>query len=390
MKNTNSKLTTHSSPFPAPSSDIIVMKFGGTSVRDNESRFAAMRHIQRNVDDGKKVVVVVSAMGRKGEPYATDTLINLLKNIEGNASICPQELDLVMSCGEILSASYFSHLINQNNLPGIAFTGAQAGILTDDNAGEAKILSINPKRILDELDKGKIPVVAGFQGANENGDVRTLGRGGSDTSAVALGSALNAEKVEIYSDVNGIANVDPRQSSDAQFLNQISAEQILTMADEGSKVIHPRAVVASLKTQTPIVVKNTFTNSGGTTIYHGESEANTVCIAHRDNLVQIEFDDVTDPSGISDIIKVNDKQYLLRNSVYLKEKIEVLRQSYTFNITENWATISVVFGKSKFDVLQLENTQIINSDEKVIRYLLKSEYLTDSIKTILNQYIKNK
>ena len=243
---------------------------------------------------------------------------------------------------------------------------------------------------MDELDKGKIPVVAGFQGANENGDVRTLGRGGSDTSAVALGSALNAEKVEIYSDVNGIANVDPRQSSDAQFLNQISAEQILTMADEGSKVIHPRAVVASLKTQTPIVVKNTFTNSGGTTIYHGESEANTVCIAHRDNLVQIEFDDVTDPSGISDIIKVNDKQYLLRNSVYLKEKIEVLRQSYTFNITENWATISVVFGKSKFDVLQLENTQIINSDEKVIRYLLKSEYLTDSIKTILNQYIKNK
>ncbi len=390
MKNTNSKLTTHSSPFPAPSSDIIVMKFGGTSVRDNESRFAAMRHIQRNVDNGKKVVVVVSAMGRKGEPYATDTLINLLKNVEGNMSICPQELDLVMSCGEILSASYFSHLINQHNLHGIAFTGAQAGILTDDNAGKAKILRINPKRILDELDKGKIPVVAGFQGANENGDVRTLGRGGSDTSAVALGSALNAEKVEIYSDVNGIANVDPRQSSDAQFLNQISAEQILTMADEGSKVIHPRAVVASLKTQTPIVVKNTFTNSGGTTIYHGESEANTVCIAHRDNLVQIEFDDVTDPSGISDIIKVNDKQYLLRNSVYLKEKIEVLRQSYTFNITENWATISVVFGKSKFDVLQLENTQIINSDEKVIRYLLKSEYLTDSIKTILNQYIKNK
>ncbi len=364
------------------------MKFGGTSVRDNESRFAAMKHIKRNVNDGKKVVVVVSAMGRKGEPYATDTLINLLKNVDGNVSICPQELDLVMSCGEIISAAYFSHLINQHNLPGIAFTGTQAGVMTDDNAGEAEIISINPKRILDELDKGKIPVVAGFQGANEDGDVRTLGRGGSDTSAVALGSALHAEKVEIYSDVNGIANADPRQISKVQFLKQISTEQILRMADEGSKVIHPRAVRSSLSTQTPIVAKNTFNDSEGTTIFHGDSKENTVCISHRDNLVKIEFDDVADVSGISYIIKVNDKQYLLQDNVYLKDKIEVLRKSHTFNITDNWVTISVIFGQSKSNSIQLENASIINSDEKVIRYLLKGEYLTDSIRKIFDQYIK--
>jgi len=179
---------------------IIVMKFGGTSLRSEESRAHAIKHIRSHADSGKQVVVVVSAIGRKGEPYATDTMISLLKDLGEPVKLA--ELDSVMSIGEILSSAYFSHLLSQNGLPAQAFTGSLAGILTDDNPGNAEILGINPSRIRSALNAGKIAVVAGFQGATAEGDVRTLGRGGSDTSAVALAAALKAEKVEIYSDVD--------------------------------------------------------------------------------------------------------------------------------------------------------------------------------------------
>jgi aspartate kinase len=366
------------------------MKFGGTSVRDDKSRFAAMKHIKRNVDDGKKVVVVVSAMGRKGEPYATDTLINLMKNIDGNVSICPQELDLVMSCGEIISASYFSHFINQHYLPGIAFTGYQAGILTDDNAGEAKIKSINPERILKELDKGKIPVIAGFQGANSVGDIRTLGRGGSDTSAVALSSALNAEKVEIYSDVDGVAYADPRQVENVKYLKSVSVKQILLMADEGSKVIHPRALNASIPTQTPIVVRNTFNDFVGTNINHGEEIHNNVTIAHCNSLAIAEFEECTNVSGISGIKNIDDKQYLLTNDVYLDTKLSKLKKINKYvKLRLNYATVSVVFSKSISEMYEVSNAKIIFSNNHIIRYLVKSEYLTNTINQLYNYYIKH-
>ena len=234
---------------------IIVMKFGGTSVQTEESRRHVIKHIRRNVESGKKVVAVVSAMGRKGDPYATDTLISLLKDV--GEPVNPAELDSVMSIGERLSSAYFSHLLTMNGMPAAAFTGGQAGILTDDNPGNAEILEINTSRIRKALSEGKTAVVAGFQGVTSEGDVRTLGRGGSDTSAVALGSSLGAEVVEIYSDVDGIANCDPRQIPEAVFMDSVSVTQILTMADEGSKVIHPRAVKASLKTKTEIDVPNT-------------------------------------------------------------------------------------------------------------------------------------
>jgi len=186
----------------------IVMKFGGTSLRDESSRESALTHIKRYAEAGEKVVVVVSAMGRKGEPYSTDTLVNLLKQV--GPSICPRELDLIMSVGESISSAFFTHLLSQNGLDAVSFNGRQAGILTDDNTGNAEILEINPVRIVEALNEGNIAVVAGFQGVNDRGDIRTLGRGGSDTSAVALAAALEAEKVEIFSDVDGIANCDPK------------------------------------------------------------------------------------------------------------------------------------------------------------------------------------
>ncbi|MCH2269609.1 MAG: aspartate kinase [SAR324 cluster bacterium] len=372
-----------------PAESIIVMKFGGTSIRDDESRTAAVEHIRRHADSGKQVVVVVSAMGRKGEPYATDTLISLLKDI--GEPVNPAELDSVMSIGEILSSAYFSHLLSQNGLPAQAFTGSQAGILTDDNPGDAEILEINPARIRNVLNAGKIAVVAGFQGATAEGDVRTLGRGGSDTSAIALASALNAEKVEIYSDVDGIANCDPRQISEAAFMDSVSAAQILSMAGEGSKVIHPRAIKASLQTKTPIIARNTFSNASGTTIFHGspDEESNQVTLAHRDEMCLIEFESKTDAQIlVPEMIPIDERRFVLKNDVYLENRIKELQNKLGALRKENgWATISVVFDKSASESMNLPDTEIIPSGKNVICYLLKEDLLQSTLRTLYGQYI---
>ena len=372
-----------------PAESIIVMKFGGTSIRDDESRTAAVEHIGRHADSGKQVVVVVSAMGRKGGPYATDTLISLLKDI--GEPVNPAELDSVMSIGEILSSAYFSHLLSQNGLPAQAFTGSQAGILTDDNPGDAEILEINPARIRNVLNAGKIAVVAGFQGATAEGDVRTLGRGGSDTSAVALASALNAEKVEIYSDVDGIANCDPRQISEAAFMDSVSAAQILSMAGEGSKVIHPRAIKASLQTKTPIIARNTFSNASGTTIFHGspDEESNQVTLAHRDEMCLIEFESKTDAQkSVPEMIPIDERRFVLKNDVYLENRIKELQNKLGALRKENGcATISVVFDKSASESMNLPDTEIIPSGKNVICYLLKKDLLQSTLRKLYGQYI---
>ncbi|HIO82492.1 MAG TPA: aspartate kinase, partial [Deltaproteobacteria bacterium] len=300
-------------------------------------------------------------------------------------------LDSVMSIGEILSSAYFSHLLSQNGLPAQAFTGSQAGILTDDNPGDAEILEINPARIRNVLNAGKIAVVAGFQGATAEGDVRTLGRGGSDTSAVALASALNAEKVEIYSDVDGIANCDPRQISEAAFMDSVSAAQILSMAGEGSKVIHPRAIKASLQTKTPIIARNTFSNASGTTIFHGspDEESNQVTLAHRDEMCLIEFESKTDAQKlVPEMIPIDERRFVLKNDVYLENRIKELQNKLGALRKENgWATISVVFDKSASESMNLPDTEIIPSGKNVICYLLKEDLLQSTLRTLYGQYI---
>ena len=368
---------------------IIVMKFGGSSVRSEKSRGQVIKHIRTHAESFKKLVVIVSAMGRKGEPYATDTLIALLKDL--GEPVNPAELDEVMSIGETLSSAFFSHLLSQNGLPAEAFTGRQAGILTDDNPGNAEILEINPTRILKTLNQGKIAVVAGFQGVTAAGDVRTLGRGGSDTSAVALGSALNAERVEIFSDVDGIANCDPRQISSASFINSISAKQIMSMANEGSSVLHPRAVKASLKTKTPIVARNTFSAAAGTTIFHHETDEGSklVTLAHRENLALISFEECTDPQKIiPEIIRIDEHKFILKNDVYLENNLNLLRKSSaTLNKEVGWATVSVVFDKSTAKNKNVPNAEIIPSRENVICYLLKEENLSSSLQILYEHYI---
>ncbi|MEN8165070.1 MAG: aspartate kinase, partial [Acidobacteriota bacterium] len=238
---------------------------------------------------GKRIAVVVSAMGRKGEPYATDTLIDLLAGAGEPAS--PRELDLAMSAGELLSAAYFAHFLSLDGIPAEAFTGPQAGFLTDGAAGQAEILSLKPERVRRCLEEGKVAVVAGFQGADAEGEIRTLGRGGSDTSAVALGAALTAIEVEIYTDVEGVAEADPRRVPAARFLTSMSADTLLAMAEEGSKVLHPRALRAAQPSRTPIRVRNTFDMTPGTLVTHetAAGPARPLALAHREGLALVHI-----------------------------------------------------------------------------------------------------
>lgn len=234
---------------------IIVQKFGGTSLRNEKVREKAIRHIQKAKQSGYQVVVVVSAMGRKGDPYATDTLLDWI-SANGNR-LCDQEKDMLLCCGEMISSATLSSLINARGIPAIAMTGMQAGIMTNDDYGNAQIISMQPKRIHDELEKNKVVIVCGFQGGTSKGDMTTLGRGGSDTSATALGMALKAEYVDIFTDVKGIMTADPRIVEDARPLNWVTYNEICNMAYQGAKVVHPRAVEIAMQSQVPIRVRHT-------------------------------------------------------------------------------------------------------------------------------------
>lgn len=249
---------------------IIVQKFGGTSVKSPDSRKAVLKHVLKARQEGFDVVVVVSAMGRKGDPYATDTLIQLLES--QGSPICPKKRDLIMACGEIISSAVMAANIESAGIPAEAMTGFQAGILTTGEFGNADIISINPEPILEKLKEGKVVVVAGFQGRTEKGEITTLGRGGSDTTAVVLGGYLKADVVEIYTDVPGVAVTDPRIIPEAPFLPQISFKEMLTMAENGARVIHPRAVKAAMNFNMPFRIKSTFDDDDGTLVGQKSSD----------------------------------------------------------------------------------------------------------------------
>lgn len=243
---------------------IIVQKFGGTSVASPEKRRQAAQWVKRAKDSGYHPVVVVSAMGRVGEPYATDTLIRIA--VQENPDISPREIDLVASCGEIISSSVMVGALREHGLDAVALTGAQAGIITDDNFNDARILRVEPERLLSLLREGRVPVVAGFQGVTGAGEVTTLGRGGSDTTGAALGSSLGAEVVEIFTDVPGIKTADPAIVPEARTIPVMNYEEVFEMASLGARVIHPRAVEIARRSGIPLRVRSTFEDGPGTLI----------------------------------------------------------------------------------------------------------------------------
>lgn len=244
---------------------IIVQKFGGTSVATTESRQAVRKKVLNALDAGYLPVVVISAMGRKGEPYATDTLINLLKM--ENPNVAKHEMDFMMSCGENLATAVIAANLQAVGIKAQALTGGQAGLITDENFGAARILKVNTDHLMKLLKQEIVPVVCGFQGVTEDGkNITTIGRGGSDTTAAAIGAALRAEVVEIYTDVEGIMTADPRIVDAAEILECISYGEICQLAYQGAKVIHPRAVEIAMQKNIPLMIKSTFSDAPGTLI----------------------------------------------------------------------------------------------------------------------------
>ena len=242
---------------------ILVQKFGGTSVATREARLAAAGHIEDALAKEYRVVVVVSAMGRRGDPYATDTLLGV---IDDSDVVSKRDLDVLMTCGEAISAVVFASFLRSRGHEVSLLNGIQAGIMTNSQYGDARILDIHPQRIVEELEQGRIVVVMGFQGGTAEGDITTLGRGGSDTTATALGVALDAEYVDIFTDVEGIMTADPRIVSDARRLNQVTYTEICNLAYQGAKVIHPRAVEVAMQKNIPIRVRSTHSKDEGTLV----------------------------------------------------------------------------------------------------------------------------
>lgn len=243
---------------------LIVQKFGGTSVSTDSRRKQTVEKIKNAINEGYTPVVVVSAMGRMGAPYATDTLISLLSKDFRKKNL--QAQDTLISCGEIISTVVMCNELFNEGIDAIPLSGGQAGIITDNSYSNAGILKVDENKILEILKENKIPIVAGFQGVTEKGFTTTLGRGGSDVTAVLLGVAIKAEKVVIYTDVDGIMTTDPRIVPEASLIKEINYEEIFQFAEQGAKVIHPRAVEIAKKNSMPLLIKNTMSESGGTLI----------------------------------------------------------------------------------------------------------------------------
>ena len=243
---------------------ILVQKFGGTSVATQERREMVVDKIEGAVARGFFPVVVVSAIGRSGDPYATDTLINLANSVGVKSN--PREMDMLMSCGEIISCVILANTVKKRGYDSMVLTGGQAGIITDESYGDAEVLRVDPQFIYECIEKNIIPVVAGFQGKSEKGDITTLGRGGSDVTGAIMGEALNAEAVEIYTDVEGVMTADPRIVPDAMVMETIYYNEVFQMAEYGAKVIHPRAVEVAMRSSIPLLIKNTMSDSAGTLI----------------------------------------------------------------------------------------------------------------------------
>lgn len=279
------------------SKGVKVMKFGGTSVASAPNRMRAALRVVSAKEQGYDPVVVVSAIGRRGDPYATDTLLGLLKEIDPNVDPDPREVDLIAACGEIMSSVIFAHTLKTLGHSSMSFRGGQAGIRTDGVYSNARIVGINPISIFQCLEKGAIPVVCGFQGVyvagdgTPGGELTTLGRGGSDTTASAIGAALQADAVEIYTDVEGVKTADPDMVKNAPTLRKVTYDEVAEIAHLGAKVVHPRAAEIAMKFDIPLWVKSTFSDDEGTEIVSRDQfpGRRVTGVTHTGKLVYLQF-----------------------------------------------------------------------------------------------------
>lgn len=252
-----------------------VLKFGGTSMQTQVSRKQVLKHIKDALNECDALIVVVSALGRLPDPYATDTLLQLIHTKE-TSKAARREQDLLLSCGETIAAVVLSTELQRNGIGAIALTGAQAGIRTDEAHRSATIKHVDTDRLKRELQTYPVIVVAGFQGQSNSGEITTIGRGGSDTTAVALAAALKADAVHIFTDVNGMMTADPHIVKNARSLQTITYTEMSHLAYDGAKIIHPQAIDIAMQAKMPIRIRSTFSNEQGTLItWLAENEQST-------------------------------------------------------------------------------------------------------------------
>lgn len=277
---------------------LIVKKFGGSSVATTEKIMNVAKRVLSEKQPGDQIVMVVSAMGD-----TTDDLITLANGITKNPYQYAREMDMLLTTGEQVSISLLAMAFKSLGQPAISLTGPMAGMRTDSVHTKGRIKDIQPKRVHEELDKGNIVVVAGFQGADEIGDLVTLGRGGSDTSAVALAGALKADSCEIYTDVDGVYSADPRIVKNARKMKEITYYEMLEMARLGAGVMQPRSVEMGKYFNIPIHVRSTFTNKPGTIIredYTMEDKDFVIRgVAHDEKVAKIAVLGIPNTPGIA-------------------------------------------------------------------------------------------
>ena len=300
--------------------DTIVLKFGGSSVADNDKLQTVAKKIIKLYDDENNIVVVVSAQGKM-----TDNLIKQAKEL----SLKPnkREMDVLLSVGEQITTAKLAILLNYLGYEAISLTGWQAGIHTNSDNQKAKIENIDLTRIKQELEKRKIVIVAGFQGIDENNNITTFGRGGSDTTAVALSAVLKAQKCYIYSDVDGIYTADPNKIKDTKKLKNISYEEMKELSSEGAKVLHDRCVEIGEKYNVPIVTESTFNNNPGTEITRKLENSGAKSIVKKDvsRISIIGYGISSTDEILEKILKIANKNGLeIFNIDFTKTKISIV------------------------------------------------------------------
>ena len=273
----------------------MVQKYGGTSLGDADRIRAVAEHIERTRRGGNGVLVVVSAMGK-----TTDRLIHLAEQVSNRQP--PREYDMLVSSGERISMSLLCMALAELGVDAVSFTGSQAGIVTDTDHTRAKIIEIKPDRLRETLCAGKVPVVAGFQGVSTEHDVTTLGRGGSDTTAVALAAVMDADVCEIYTDVTGVFSADPRVVSNAHRLSRVSFEEMLEMAATGGRVLQLRSVEFARNHHVALHVRSSFTWEPGTWVIEEDEsmeQASVTAVTHDTSESKVTVTGVPDRPGVA-------------------------------------------------------------------------------------------
>lgn len=321
--------------------DTIVLKFGGSSVADNDKLKIVAGKIINLYNKNNNIVVILSAQGK-----TTDKLIS--EALELSNETKDREMDVLLSAGEQISIAKLSILLNKMGYKAISLTGWQAGILTNKTNQNAIIENIDTTRILQELSKRKIVIIAGFQGYNENLDITTLGRGGSDTSAIAIAAALNAKECYIFSDVDGVYTADPNKIENAKKLPALSYEEMIEISSEGAKVLHGRCAEIGQKFKIPIITKSTFNNKAGTIITD---------IIEENTIKSIVKKEISRISIVGNGISRNFEKLHEVLNIIQKNKLEILE----FNISES--KISIDF-KNVVDDEMLEKIHKIIKDRE--------------------------